>query len=69
MLVDPWGPVDISHAKTADLILVTDSPGHHLDTATIAELSDVDTSVVIAENGLSQIPGGVVATKDRKSVV
>ena len=48
--VDPWGPVDISHAKTADLILVTDSPGHHLDAAIIAELSDADTSVVIAEN-------------------
>ena len=59
--VDPWGPVDISHAKTADLILVTDSPGHHLDAAIIAELSDADTSVVIAENGLLQIPDGVVA--------
>lgn len=59
--VDPWAAIDISHAKTADLILVTDSPGHHLDVEAIAHLSDSNTSVVIAENGLSQIPDGVVA--------
>ena len=33
--VDPWAPIDISHAKPADLILVTDSPGHHLDLSLI----------------------------------
>jgi len=59
--VDPWGPVDISHAKTADLILVTDSPGHHLDPEAIGMLSDADTSVVIAENGLGRVPDGIVA--------
>ena len=59
--VDPWAPIDISHAKTADLILVTDSPGHHLDTGAIANLSDFSTSVVIAENGLTQLPDAVVA--------
>ena len=32
-------PIDISHAKPADLILVTDSPGHHLDVAAIEALS------------------------------
>ncbi|MDD9896316.1 MAG: MBL fold metallo-hydrolase [Gammaproteobacteria bacterium] len=59
--VDPWAAVDISHAEIADLILVTDSPGHHLDAEAIANLSDADTSVVIAENGRSQIPEGIVA--------
>ena len=59
--VDPWAAVDISHAKTADLILVTDSPGHHLDSEAITNLSDLDTSVVIAQNGLSKLPNGVVA--------
>lgn len=59
--VDPWAAIDISHAKTADLILVTDSPGHHLDPEAIADLSDSSTSVVIAENGLAQLPDGIVA--------
>lgn len=59
--VDPWAPIDLSHAKTADLILVTDSPGHHLDVEAIASLSNNDTSVVIAENGLPQISDGIVA--------
>ncbi|MBM88043.1 MAG: metal-dependent hydrolase [Gammaproteobacteria bacterium] len=59
--VDPWAAIDISHAKTADLILVTDSPGHHLDTNAISDLSDSDTSIIIAANGLDQIPDGVVA--------
>ena len=36
--VDPWAPIDISHAKPADLILVTDSPGHHLDINAIESL-------------------------------
>ena len=59
--VDPWAPIDISHAKTADLILVTDSPGHHLDIDAIEALSKQDTSIVIAENGLSKVPHGIVA--------
>ena len=59
--VDPWAPIDISHAKPADLILVTDSPGHHLDVAAIEALSKQNTSVVIAENGLSKVPNGIVA--------
>ena len=29
--VDPWSVADLSKAKPADLILVTDIPGHHLD--------------------------------------
>ena len=29
--VDPWSAVDLSTAKPADLILITDDPIHHLD--------------------------------------
>lgn len=58
--VDPWGIAGLANAKTADLILVTDSPGHHLDPEAISKLSDRDTSVVIAENGLAQVPHGIV---------
>ena len=33
--VDPWSAGDLSGAKPADLVLITDSPGHHLDPAAI----------------------------------
>ena len=59
--VDPWAPIDISHAKPADLILVTDSPGHHLDLNAIESLSKPETSIVIAENGLDKLPTAIVA--------
>jgi L-ascorbate metabolism protein UlaG (beta-lactamase superfamily) len=29
--IDPWSKADLARAKPADLILVTDDPGHHLD--------------------------------------
>ena len=58
--VDPWGIAGLDHAGTADLILVTDNPGHHLDPDAIAALSHGGTSVVIAANGLAQAPHGIV---------
>ena len=58
--IDPWGIIGLSNAMSAQLILVTDSPGHHLDADAIEKLSLSNTSVVIATNGLSQIPDGVV---------
>ena len=36
--IDPWSAGDLSQAKPADLILVTDDPGHHLDPAAIEQL-------------------------------
>ena len=36
--VDPWSIVDLGRYKKADLILVTDDPGHHLDFKAIAAL-------------------------------
>ena len=35
--VDPWSAGDLSRAKPADLILITDDVGHHLDVKAIAE--------------------------------
>lgn len=58
--IDPWGRTGLAGAKTADLILISDNPGHHLDPAAIAQLSSADTSLVIAANGKSQIPNGIV---------
>jgi len=58
--VDPWSLADLSRAKPADLILITDDVGHHLDVAAIARLRKAGAPVVIAANGRQQVPDGVV---------
>ena len=58
--VDPWSLADLSRAKPADLILITDDVGHHLDVKAIARLRKPGAPVVIAANGLRQVPDGSV---------
>ena len=58
--LDPWSVSDLSKAKPADLILVTDDVGHHLDVTAIARLRKTGAPVVIAANGLKQVPDGIV---------
>ena len=58
--VDPWSQADLSRAKPADLILVTDDVGHHLDMTAIARLRKPGAPVVIPGVGRKQIPDGVV---------
>ena len=58
--VDPWSLADLSRAKPADLILITDDVGHHLDVKAIARLRKAGAPVVIAANGRKQVPDGVV---------
>jgi L-ascorbate metabolism protein UlaG (beta-lactamase superfamily) len=58
--VDPWSVADLSKAKPADLILVTDDVGHHLDVKAIGRLLKTGAPVVIAANGLKQVPDGIV---------
>jgi arylsulfatase A len=58
--VDPWSQADLSRLKPADLILITDDVNHHLDTKAIAKLRKPGTPVVIAANGLKQVPDGIV---------
>lgn len=58
--VDPWSAGDLSSAKPADLILVTDDVGHHLDVKAIQKLRKPGAPVVIAANGKSRIPDGIV---------
>src|SRR6266566_3096103 len=45
--VDPWSRADLSRAKPADLILITDDPIHHLDPKAIAQLSKPGAPVVV----------------------
>jgi L-ascorbate metabolism protein UlaG (beta-lactamase superfamily) len=58
--VDPWSKGDLSHAKRADLILVTDDVGHHLDVSAIQQLRKPGAPVVIAANGKAKVPDGIV---------
>ncbi len=58
--VDPWSLADLTRAKPADLILVTDDVGHHLDVKAIARLRKPGAPVVIAANGKAQVPDGIV---------
>jgi arylsulfatase A-like enzyme/L-ascorbate metabolism protein UlaG (beta-lactamase superfamily) len=58
--VDPWSRGDLSQLKPADLILITDDVNHHLDVKAIAKLRKPSAPVVIAANGLKQVPEGIV---------
>ena len=58
--VDPWSVSDLSKARPADLILITDDVGHHLDAKAIARVRKPGAPVVIAANGLKQVPDGIV---------
>lgn len=58
--VDPWSVSDLSKAKAADLILITDDVGHHLDGQAIARLRKPGAPVVIAANGRKVVPDGIV---------
>jgi L-ascorbate metabolism protein UlaG (beta-lactamase superfamily) len=58
--VDPWSIGDLSQAKPADLILITDDVGHHLDVKAIAKLRKPGAPVVMPASGQKRIPDGIV---------
>ena len=58
--VDPWSVGDLSRAKPADLILVTDDPGHHLDQAAIAQLRKPGAPVVVTAAAKARFSDGSV---------
>lgn len=66
--VDPWSAGDLSRAKLADLILVTDDVGHHLDVEAIRRLRKPGAPVVIAANGQAQVPDGTVLANGQSTV-
>jgi L-ascorbate metabolism protein UlaG (beta-lactamase superfamily)/quercetin dioxygenase-like cupin family protein len=45
--VDPWSQADLTRAKPADLILITDDPVHHLDPKAIGHLRKPGAPVVV----------------------
>lgn len=58
--VDPWSAGGFAAVKPADLILITDTPAHHLDVAAIKRLHKPGTSVVIPAAARAQVPDGIV---------
>ena len=66
--VDPWSVGDLSRAKPADLILVTDDPGHHLDLEAIELLRKPGAPVVLTATGHVKFPGGSVLSNGETGV-
>ena len=58
--VDPWSAGDLSAMKQADLILISDTPIHHLDVAAIGRLRKPGAPVVIPASAKAQVPDGRV---------
>ena len=66
--VDPWSAGDLSSAKSADLILVTDDPGHHLDPGAIGQLRKQDAPVVLTETAYARFGDGSVLSNGESGV-
>jgi L-ascorbate metabolism protein UlaG (beta-lactamase superfamily) len=75
--VDPWSRADLSRAKKADLILITDDPLHHLDPKAIAELRKPGAPIVIppgnraagTSNAMKQVPDGITLANGESTTV
>lgn len=67
--VDPWSKGDYTKAKPADIILVTDIHGDHLDPAAIAKVRKAGTQIVAPAAVAAKLEGAVVlANGERKDV-
>jgi len=58
--IDPWGVIDLGDALPADIILISDDVGHHLDSSAIELLSKAGTEIVMPLSGSPHIPEGKV---------
>lgn len=58
--VDPWSFADLSRAKPADLILISDDVGHHLDVKAIARLRKPGAPVIVTAQGKAKVEDGIV---------
>jgi L-ascorbate metabolism protein UlaG (beta-lactamase superfamily) len=57
--IDPWSVADLSSAKPADLILVTDDPSHHFDPDAINALRKPGAPVVLNPKSQARFSGGI----------
>lgn len=67
--IDPWSAGDLTRAKPADLILVTDDPIHHLDPKAIAQLRKPGAPVLLPAASHAKFPDGtIIANGETKTV-
>jgi len=66
--IDPWAVGDLSQAKLADLILVTDDPGHHLDPDAIAQLRKPGAPVLLTAKAHPSFPDGTVVSNGQRGI-
>jgi len=67
--IDPWSRADLSRAKPADLILVTDDPIHHLDPKAIERLRKPGAPVLLpAASHAKFADGTTIANGETKTV-
>ena len=67
--IDPWSRADLSRAKPADVILVTDDPVHHLDAKAIAQLRKPGTPVLLPAASQAKFADGtIIANGETKTV-
>jgi L-ascorbate metabolism protein UlaG (beta-lactamase superfamily) len=67
--IDPWSRADLSRAKPADLILVTDDPIHHLDPKAIAQLRKPGAPVLLPAASLAKFAAGAtIANGETRTV-
>ncbi len=67
--VDPWSVADLSRAKPADVILITDDPVHHLDDKAIQRLRKPGTVIVVPPALKARVPGAVVLANGASTTV
>ena len=60
ILVDPWSFGGLSLAKPADLILIFDDVGHHLDAKAVAKFRKPGAPVIMPASGKPLVPDGIV---------
>jgi L-ascorbate metabolism protein UlaG (beta-lactamase superfamily) len=67
--VDPWSRGDLTRAKPADLILITDDPSHHLDPSAIRKLRKPGAAVLLTAAAQPRFPEGqVIANGETRTV-
>ena len=68
--VDPWSDGDYSAAKKADLILVTDIHGDHLDPEAIANIKKDGAAIVVPSAAADKVEGETILSNgETKEVV
>src|ERR1700704_2938425 len=67
--VDPWSLGDLTRAKPADLILITDDPAHHVDPKAIRQLRKPGAPVLLTAAAQSKFPEGTVLANGEKKTV